>query len=177
MTRAEVAIAAAALILAPLFKAFEFVLLPVLYRPDFLLALAVAVGWSSDLWTAATAGFTLGLLEDLFAGRALGTRALSMALAAVTSSFVKRLINPDSVLSKVIAAMVSAALADAASFAILRARGIEVGLIYFVRWIWPVSVGWSAVLVLPVGSITHRLARILSRLWPSEGKQGREAAA
>lgn len=177
MTRAEISIAVAALVLTPAFKVVEFVALPVLYRPDFLLVLAVAVGWHSDVWSAAPAGFALGLLEDLFVGRFPGQRAVSLAAAAAISSSLKRLISPDSALSKVIAAVVSAAAADLASFVILRSGGIDASVTYLVRWIWPVSVAWSAFLVLPVESVTRRFAGLLGRLWPEEGRKGREAAA
>ena len=174
MTRREIASALSAFFLAPVFKVVEFVALPAAYRPDFLVVLAAVVGWSSDVWSAAPVGFALGLLEDLFVGRVLGMRAMSLALASAISSVLKGALNPDSVFSKAISAGVAAAAADIASFSILRARGINVGVLYLLRWVLPATVAWSAVLAVPVGAAANGLARGIARLWPSpgEGRKG-----
>lgn len=167
MTRNEVFVAIAALLQASLMKIVEFVALPVLHRPDLLLTLAVVVGWSSHPWAAAWSGFALGLIDDLIGGRALGVRAVSLGLAAAVSSSLKRLIRPDAALSKMVAASISATVADLLSFAALRGRGSGVTGTYFIRWIWPATVVWAVVLVLPADWVTRRLAQGLGRLWPA----------
>ncbi len=176
MTRSDLLVALSALVLAPLFKAVEFIVLPVAYRPDLLVVLAISVGWTCEFWTAVPGGFIVGLVEDLLTGRALGSRAISLALAASTSTLLKRFVSPDAALSKVIAALVSAAVADAMNFAILRGMGIPAGLYNFLRVIWPATVAWSAVLVLPLDSLNRRFALLLGRLWPAGEEKRKEAA-
>lgn len=175
MTRSESLVALSAIILGIVAKAFEFIALPVSFRPDLLVVLAVSVGWACEFWTSVPAGFALGLLEDLITGRALGSRAISLSIAAATASLLKRFISPDAVLSKVIAALVAATVADVASFALLRAMGIEVGLMNFVRMIWPSTAAWSVVLVLPLDAVNRRFALFLGRFWPA--REGRGAVA
>lgn len=177
MIRKEGLAAISAVILAVLFKAVEFVALPVRYRPDLLMVLAVVVGWICGFWMSFPIGFVLGLVEDLITGRAPGSRALSLSLAAVTSSIIKRFVNPDSVLSKVISAVVSTALADAACFGILRAMGVGIGLDHSIRMILPASVAWSALLVLPIDSAVRRLASFFGRFWPANEDREREVPA
>ena len=177
MTRREALASISAVVLAIAFKAIEFVMLPVRYRPDLLIVLAVSVGWACGFWMSFPVGFVLGLLEDLISGRAPGSRALSLALAAMTSSIIKRFVNPDSVLSKLISAILSTAVADVACFGVLRAMGIEIGLDYSIRMILPASVAWSALLILPVDSMVRRLSHFLGRLLPAKEDREREVPA
>jgi rod shape-determining protein MreD len=177
MTRNESLAVVSALVLGILFKAFEFIVLPVAYRPDLLVILAVSVGWACGFWASAPAGFALGLLEDLISGRAPGCRAISLSVAAATSTMLKRLISPDAVLSRVIAALLSTFVADAVSYGILRATGLEIGLQYVLRVILPASVVWSMVLILPLGGMNRRFALLLGRIWPAKEGSGREASA
>lgn len=176
MSRREAFMAATALILAPVLKMFESVVLPVSYRPDFLVVLAVSSGWSCDVWVAAPSGFAIGLVEDLLTGRAPGMRSISLAVAALAASLVKRVVSPDSLVSKVLAALASAGVADVASFAILRATGVRVDLVYFLRSILPVTVVWAGLLMLPVDFILTRVSQAFARLWPAR-RRDREAAA
>lgn len=177
MTRREGFVALTGVLLSPLFKIFESVAVPAGFRPDFLLLLAVSCGWSCDVWAAAPAGFAVGLVEDLIVGRALGMRSASLAAAAVTASLLRRVINPDSAVSKILAALASAVVADAASLVILRSAGVELGYQYLARKILPVTVAWAGVLALPMDFIVTRISRALSGLWPARRGRDREAAA
>ncbi len=168
MIRKEALVALSAVPLAFLFKALEFVALPFMYRPDLLLVLAVAVGWASGFWMSFPIGFVVGLIEDLISGRAPGSRAVSLSLAALTSSLIRRFVNPDSALSKMISAALSAVIADAACFGVLRAMGIGIGFDYSVRTILPASVAWAAALILPVDSMLRRLVAFFGRFWPAK---------
>jgi len=177
MTRREALAAISAVVLAVLFKAVEFVTLPVRYRPDLLVVLAVSTGLACGFWTSFPIGFVLGLIEDLVSGRAPGSRAISLSLAAMTSSIIKRFANPDSVFSKLISAVLSTAVADAACFGVLRAMGIGIGLDYSVRMILRASVAWSVLLILPVDSIARRFSHFLGRFWPVNEDREREVQA
>jgi len=174
MTRRDAGFTLAALMLAPIFKLVEFVALPPLYRPDLLALLTAAAGRSLDPWVAAPVGFAVGLIEDLFVGRALGVRAVSLALAGVTSSLLKSVLDPDSAFSKMLGASAGTVTADVISFGILRARGTSVGLAYLLRYVIPGTLVWALALALPVGAAAERLARCIVRIWPSsdEGRKG-----
>ncbi len=176
MTRNETLTIASGILLAIIAKALEFVVLPVRYRPDLLVVLAVAIGWGSGFWASLPAGFGLGLIDDLVFGRAPGSRAVSLAIASVSASTLRRFMNPDSILSKAVSALFSSAVSDVACFGMLRAMGVEVGLQYSFRTILPATVAWSVVLIVPVGGMVRRLSLLLGRLWPANEDVGREAA-
>jgi rod shape-determining protein MreD len=176
MTRREIFVGVSALLLALLAKVFEFVALPVRMRPDLLVVLAAAAGWLCDLWPASLSGFALGILEDAFTGRALGSRTVSLTVAACLSSLLKRFISPDSAISKIFAGVVCATASDVAGLAALRAMGINVGFLYFTRSIWPATAVWCALLAVPADFVVARMSRVLLALWPAE-KRGREATA
>ncbi|MGE5580027.1 MAG: rod shape-determining protein MreD [Bacillota bacterium] len=177
MTRKEGLAAFASLFLAISLKSVEFVVFPVKYRPDLLVVLAASLGWASGLWMSFPLGFVLGLLEDLIFGRALGQRAISLAVASMTASLLRRFVNPDSALSKALVAVISAVLADAAGFATLRAMGIEIGLQYSVRMILPATAAWSLILILPIDALQRRLAGLIGRIVPAGEDREKEVAA
>lgn len=177
MTRHEISVVVLAIFVAPLAKMVEFAALRAVGGPDFLAVLAVSVGWSCDLWSAGPAGFILGLIEDLISGRALGTRAVSLALAAFLASGLRRFLNPDSLSSKMIAAFAGTALADLASWAILLSLGIPITYAHFAKSIWIRSALWSAFLIGPVEALMRRAAGSIQSLLPSSGRKGRETAA
>ena len=177
MIRNEGLAAIASLLLAVLLKSVEFVVLPVQYRPDLLVVLAASLGWACGLWMSFPLGFVLGLLEDLFFGRALGQRAISLGVASMMASLLRRFVNPDSALSKALTAGISSVLADAVGFVTLRAMGIEVGFQYWVRMILPATAAWSVVLILPVVGLQRRLAEFIGRIVPARGDREKEVAA
>jgi len=177
MTRKEGLAAIASLLLVVLFKSLEFVVLPVKYRPDLLAVLAASLGWACGLWMSFPLGLVLGLVEDLFFGRALGVRAISLGVASMTASLLKRFANPDSLLSKAIVAGISAVFCDAAGFAVLRAMGIGISLQYSVRTILPATVAWSIILILPVDGLQRRLAGLIGRIVPAREDREKEVAA
>jgi rod shape-determining protein MreD len=177
MIRNEGLAAIASLLLAVLLKSVEFVVLPVQYRPDLLVVLAASLGWACGLWMSFPLGFVLGLLEDLFFGRALGQRAISLGVASMMASLLRRFVNPDSALSKALTAGISSVLADAVGFVTLRAMGIEVGFQYWVRMILPATAAWSVVLILPVDGLQRRLAEFIGRIVPARGDREKEVAA
>lgn len=165
-----------ALLTAVLAKVVESVMLPAVRSPDLLVVLAACVGWSCDLWNALPAGFAIGLIEDLIVGRALGSRAISLAVAAAAVSALKRFINPDSFSSKILAALASATLADLVTWAILRSMRMGIAATFFVREIWLPSALWSLLLIGPLHAVIRRTAAGLQNLWPSSGTKGRETA-
>lgn len=177
MTRREMFVVLTAVALAPVLKVFEFVALPVVHRPDFLVVLSVVCGWACDVWVAAPAGFIVGFVEDLLVGRAPGSRSVSLMVAAVAASLLKRVINPESLLSKFIAALSSAFVADAVNYAVLRSMGVALSLNYFARHILPATIVWAGALVLPVDFIIVRISHSLARLWPAKRGRDREATA
>lgn len=177
MTRREALASLSAVLLAVMFKAVEFVALPVTHRPDLLMVLAVSVGWTCGFWTSVPSGFILGILEDLFTGRAPGSRAISLCVASTVTTTMRRFVNPESVVSKAMAALVSTVLADAACFGAMRAAGVEIGLTYAARAILPASVAWSVILILPVDAVARRFAAFLGRFWPAREDKEREVPA
>ena len=174
MTPREAAFALTALFFTPILKLAEFVALPTLYRPDLLLVLTAVISRSLHPWAAAPVGFAVGLIEDLLVGRALGVRAVSLALAGVVSSLLKSVLDPDSAFSKVLCAAAAAFSADAASFGMLRIRGTAVGVVYLLKWVLPGTLLWAAALAVPMGAVAERLARGIVRIWPSSdgGQKG-----
>lgn len=166
----------ASVLFAAVAKIAEAALLPASRGPDLLVVLAACVGWSCDLWNALSAGFALGLIEDLILGRALGLRAVSLTLAALTASGLRQFINQESLSSKVIVGIVSSTVSDLVAWGILASMGMAIEGSHFVRAIWIPSALWSALLIAPAEAVTVRTAVFLHGLWPSSGRKGRETA-
>lgn len=167
---------AVALVLAPLAKTVEFVAAPAVGGPDILAGLAVCVGWLCDLWYALPAGFVLGLIEDVVTARCLGSRAIALALAALLAAVIKSVLNPDSLSSKMLAALSGMTLADFVTWGVLASRGIRIAAPYFLRSIWIPSALWSLALIGPLHFAVKRMALGAANVWPSSGRKGREAA-
>lgn len=176
MSRREGSIIAVAVLLAPLAKMVEFAAIPAIGGPDILVCLAICVGWSCDVWNALPAGFALGLIEDIVTGRALGSRAVSLALAAALAAGMKRVVNPDSLSSKALAALCGTTLADCVTWGILALMGIHIATTHFLRGILVPSALWAAALVGPLEFTVKRLASAVQSVWPAPGRTGRETA-
>ncbi len=166
----------ATLLLAPLAKMVEFAAAPAIGGPDILAVLAVCLGWSCDIWNALPAGFALGLIEDVVTARALGSRAVSLTLAAALAYGMKRIMNPDSLSSKALAALSASTLADFSTWGILWSMDIRIAATHFVRAIWVPSALWSLALIGPLDFGVRRLARAVQAVWPASGRKSRETA-
>lgn len=170
MSRKDAFTLISAVFLAPFLKVVETVALAPVKRPDLLLVLAASTGWSTGISAAIPAGFVIGAFDDVLCGRALGSRALSLAVAAVLSSFVKNLVNQDSWLAKMVTVAGSAVMSDFVGFGILRATGVALSFPYFLRSILPLGAIWTPILVIPMGFILSRLTRAFSGLWPASSE-------
>jgi rod shape-determining protein MreD len=166
----------ATLLLAPLAKMVEFAAAPAIGGPDILTVLAVCLGWSCDIWNALPAGFALGVIEDVVTARALGSRAVSLALAAALACGMKRVMNPDSLSSKALAALGGSTLADFATWGILWSMEIRIAATHFLRAILGPSALWSLALIGPLDFGVRWLARVVQAVWPASGRKSKETA-
>ncbi len=164
------------MILAPLAKLIEFVAGPAVGGPDILAGLSVCVGWLCDMWYALPAGFVLGLIEDVVTARCLGSRAIALALASLVAAGIRSILNPDSLSSKMLAALCGTTLADYVTWGILASRGIRIAAPYFFRSIWIPSALWSLALIGPLHFSVRRMALLAGTVWPPPGRKGRETA-
>ncbi len=143
----------AALILGlfvPVLKLSEFVLLSPALRPDVLMAISVSVGWMGEPWATAPLGFGIGLVEDVLVGRALGTRAASLAVCACLASLSRKVVNPDLAVSRCLAAMIVSVCGDLLSYGLYSMLGFSIKSSFLFNRILTATAVWSLVLALPI---------------------------
>jgi rod shape-determining protein MreD len=152
------------LLLAPVFKILEFTLLP--SRIDLIMVLSCAVGWSCSPWVSGPSGFVLGLMDDMFAGRLLGVRALSLMIVAILVSSSKRFISSEMLFSKGIVSSLCSGIGDVVSLVLFRALGILFGSSYALSTIIPRTMIWTFFLLIPIDMALIAIANLLERVLP-----------
>lgn len=160
-------------IVAPLLKIAEFVLLSPVRRPDLLMVLAIAVGWIGEPWASAPVGFGIGLVEDLLVGRALGVRAATLAACAALASAGRRALNPEPVASRCLVAFIVSGFGDLLSYGLLRMLGFSISPSVLIRYVLPWTSAWSAALVVPFYPLLRRVWRAAARYWPDTVEEAR----
>ncbi len=172
MTRREFYTVIVSLLLAPVLKAVEFASFPAVDRPDLLMILAVGLGLLCGPWVSGPAGFFVGLVEDLTVTRAFGVRGVSLGIAALSASALRRFLNPDAFFSRALITFVSVVAGDAVCYGLLRAKGIVVGTAHLQRVLLN-SAGWSFFLTTPISYGLKKAAAALLTVAPGDERPDR----
>lgn len=157
------------LLLAPVFKILEFTLLP--SRIDLIMVLSCAVGWACNPWISGPAGFVLGLMDDLFAGRVLGVRALSFMIVAILVSSSKRFISSEMLFSKSMVSALCSGIGDVVSLGLFRTLGVTLGSSYVFSTIIPRTMVWTFFLVIPIDIFLIAMVKFLGRVFPGHKRK------
>jgi rod shape-determining protein MreD len=171
--RRELVAAVIALVISLPLKLFEFVFLPSIARPDLLMVLSISAGYTAGWNYGIYAGFLIGLLEDVFVGRVLGVRALSLAVAALISASTRDYVTPDAILPRALLSGGSALIGDSAAYVLLSAKGRSVTFRHFVSHILKYGIIWSIVLALPVSYFLYAASKKFEETFPERNPKGR----
>lgn len=159
-------------LLTPLLLLIQYVYLGSAKGLDLAMVMACSAGWLIPLPGSWVTGFCIGLIQDVFTGRALGFSALSLSVISIVTSQVRGFLNPGMPFADNIAAVISAGVGDCVSYASLRLLNMAVTWEFFARDVLPYSLIWSFALIIPVNLMVSGVAGIIAMVWPDKKGKG-----